>query len=211
MQLQRSIIQRWQRLEHFASRGAIRYEVVLADLAVAEDDDAFGELCDVVLVCDHHDRESAVVQILKHFHDLDRCAAVEISGGLVGEQDRWTIHPQHIEQRVNLVVVAKSPPSRIREVAAGRGWRHLRLLSSANNTYNTDYHAENEKGGQNPILNVFVRRADGIYHTYATELLFGPKEEGMDGRHVDSIWPLWNAFDFTPDGRGTDWNPKLSY
>jgi len=25
------------------------------------------------------------------------------------------------------------------------------------------------------------------------------------------IWPLWNLFDFTPDGRGTSWYPKLSY
>ena len=25
------------------------------------------------------------------------------------------------------------------------------------------------------------------------------------------IWPLWNLFDLTPEGRGTTWNPKLSY
>jgi predicted dithiol-disulfide oxidoreductase (DUF899 family) len=30
-------------------------------------------------------------------------------------------------------------------------------------------------------------------------------------RHVDMIWPLWNLFDFTPEGRGTSWYPKLSY
>jgi predicted dithiol-disulfide oxidoreductase (DUF899 family) len=28
---------------------------------------------------------------------------------------------------------------------------------------------------------------------------------------VDLIWPLWNLLDFTPEGRGTDWYPKLSY
>jgi predicted dithiol-disulfide oxidoreductase (DUF899 family) len=44
-----------------------------------------------------------------------------------------------------------------------------------------------------------------------TELLFLPKEPDMDGRHVDTIWPLWNMLDFTPDGRGTTWNPTLSY
>ena len=27
----------------------------------------------------------------------------------------------------------------------------------------------------------------------------------------NQIWPLWNVFDFTPDGRGTDWYPKLAY
>jgi predicted dithiol-disulfide oxidoreductase (DUF899 family) len=117
----------------------------------------------------------------------------------------------HIEQRVNLVVVAKSPPARIREIARSRGWRNVRLLSSAGNSYNADYFAEDEKESQLPILNVFVRRDDGIYHTYATELLFAPSQPGQDGRHVDMIWPLWNMFDYTPDGRGTTWNPKLAY
>ncbi len=32
-----------------------------------------------------------------------------------------------------------------------------------------------------------------------------------DPRHVDLLWPLWNLFDLTPEGRGTDWYPKLSY
>jgi len=33
----------------------------------------------------------------------------------------------------------------------------------------------------------------------------------QDQRHTDSIDPLWNLFDFTPEGRGTDWYPELSY
>jgi len=117
----------------------------------------------------------------------------------------------HVVQRVNFGVVAKSPIERIRGVARERGWRNHRLLSSAENTYNTDYHGEDTKGNQLPALNVFVRRPDGIYHTYCTELLFAPSEPGQDGRHVDLIWPLWNLFDYTPEGRGTDWNPKLAY
>ena len=117
----------------------------------------------------------------------------------------------HVRQRVNLAVVAKSPIARIREIARGRGWKNLRLLSSANNSYNLDYQGENAKGDQTPSLNVFVRRDGNIYHFYNTEMLFAPQESGMDGRHVDSIWPIWNVFDFTPEGRGTDWYPKLSY
>lgn len=117
----------------------------------------------------------------------------------------------HVMQRVNLAAVAKSPIERIRDVARERGWRNLRLLSSANNSYNTDYHGENPKGDQLPALNVFVRRPDGIYHTYNTELLYAPSEPGQDGRHVDLIWPLWNLFDYTPEGRGSSWYPRLSY
>ena len=117
----------------------------------------------------------------------------------------------HVSQRVNLAVVAKSPIGRIREVARGRGWKNFRLLSSAQNTYNRDYHGETADGSQMPSLNVFVRRAGAIHHFYHSELLFAPAEPGQDARHVDLIWPLWNVFDFTPDGRGTDWYPKLSY
>ncbi len=117
----------------------------------------------------------------------------------------------HVTQRVNLAVVAKSPIERIRAVARERGWRNLRLLSSEGNSYNTDYHAENAKGSQLPALNVFVRRPDGIHHFYSTELLYAPPEPGQNGRHVDLIWPLWNLFDYTPEGRGTDWYPRLAY
>ena len=42
-------------------------------------------------------------------------------------------------------------------------------------------------------------------------LLFAPADPGQDGRHVDMIWPLWNLFDFTPEGRGQKWSPKLTY
>lgn len=117
----------------------------------------------------------------------------------------------HVTQRVNLVVVAKSPLERIQAFARERGWRNLRLLSSAGNTYNQDYHAENAKGGQLPVLNVFSRDGATTVHRFATELLYTADEPGMDGRHVDSMWPLWNVFDFTPEGRGTDWYPKLDY
>jgi predicted dithiol-disulfide oxidoreductase (DUF899 family) len=117
----------------------------------------------------------------------------------------------HASQRINLVVVAKSPIARIRAHARDRGWRNLRLLSSANNTYNRDYYGEDEKGEQWPALNVFTRSDGRIHHTYCTELLFAAEEPGQESRHVDLIWPLWNLFDFTREGRGTDWNPKLDY
>ena len=41
-----------------------------------------------------------------------------------------------------------------------RGWRRLRLLSSAGNTYNRDYFAETAEGAQRPMLNVFHRDAE---------------------------------------------------
>ncbi len=117
----------------------------------------------------------------------------------------------HARQRVNFAVVAKAPIQKIRSWAWGRGWKNLRLLSSFKNTYNTDYFAENPKGGQLPALNVFQKTDSGIFHFYNTELLYAPAEKGQNPRHVDMIWPLWNLFDLTPEGRGIDWFPKSSY
>lgn len=117
----------------------------------------------------------------------------------------------HINQRVSLAVVAKSPIARIEDFARRRGWTDLRLLSSEGTTYNRDYQGENEEGSQRPALNVFVRRNGKVHHMFCTELMFAPADKGQNPRHVDMIWPLWNMFDFTPDGRGGTWQPKLSY
>jgi predicted dithiol-disulfide oxidoreductase (DUF899 family) len=117
----------------------------------------------------------------------------------------------HVAQRVNLAVVAKSPIERIQGFAQGRGWRNLRLLSSEKNTYNRDYHGETPDGDQIPALNVFVRRNGKVHHFYNTEMLYAPSDPGQNQRHVDLIWPLWNLFDLTPEGRGEEWYPRLSY
>ena len=68
----------------------------------------------------------------------------------------------HLASRLSLAVVAKSDPARIRTFARERGWRHLRLLSSRNNSYNRDYHAEAPEGEQIPILNVFAREGGEV-------------------------------------------------
>jgi predicted dithiol-disulfide oxidoreductase (DUF899 family) len=118
----------------------------------------------------------------------------------------------HLQDPLNLAVVAKSDPERVRTFARERGWRNLRLLSSRNNSYNRDYHAETAEGSQVPILNVFVRDGDQIRHAWATELMFAPRDEGEDPRHVDSIWPIWSVLDMTPQGRGGESNfPGLDY
>jgi predicted dithiol-disulfide oxidoreductase (DUF899 family) len=134
-------------------------------------------------------------------HSCPNCTS--ILDGLDGQA-------QHVTQRASLVVIAKSPIARIRAFAKERGWRNLRLLSSATNDYNIDYHGETAKGEQTSTLNVFNCEGGAIRHTFATELQHTPSDPGQSPRHVDSIWPLWNLFDFTPDGRGKD-HPKLQY
>ena len=116
----------------------------------------------------------------------------------------------HVNDRMNIVVVAKSPIERIMEEARRRDWKRVRLLSSAKNSYNRDYFGEDEKESQWPMANVFVKRDGAIHHTWGSELI-DVKFPGGNERHVDIIWPLWNLFDWTPEGRGTDWFPKLQY
>ena len=118
----------------------------------------------------------------------------------------------HLASQLGFVVVAKTDPARIRNFAHERGWRHLRLLSSRNNSYNRDYLAEGPDSEQSPILNVFTREGDGFRHRWATELMFAPRDEGEDPRHVDLIWPIWHVLDMTPGGRGNSPDfPALQY
>jgi predicted dithiol-disulfide oxidoreductase (DUF899 family) len=118
---------------------------------------------------------------------------------------------EHVNQHINLVVVAKTPLPRLLGFAEERGWRRLRFLSSANNTYNADYHAETAEGAQRPMLTVFHRDADAIRHFWSSELFYAPNEPGEDPRHVGTVEPLWNMLDLTPEGRPQDWAEQLQY
>jgi predicted dithiol-disulfide oxidoreductase (DUF899 family) len=117
---------------------------------------------------------------------------------------------EHASQWVNFAVVAKSPLPRILTWRNERGWRRLRLLSSAGNTYNADYLAETPDGAQRPMLNVFHRDGQTIRHFWGSELFYAPADPGQDPRHVGTLEPVWNLFDFTREGRH-DWDEQLSY
>ena len=115
----------------------------------------------------------------------------------------------HLAARINLAVIAKTDHARLGTYAQERGWHDVRLLSSRNNTFKRDYHGETPEGEQVPTLNVFSRDEDGIHHQWTSELMFAP---GGDPRHLDPIWPIWGALDFTPNGRGDSANyPSLQY
>lgn len=137
-------------------------------------------------------------------HEKPCTSCSSILDGLNGQ-----VH--HIADRVNVAIISKAPIKKLRSWAKKRGWDQLRFLSSFNNSFNADYFAETPEGNQMPVGHVFRNTEDGIYHFYSTELLFVESEPGQNARHVDSIWPLWNVFDLTPEGRGTDWYPKHEY
>jgi predicted dithiol-disulfide oxidoreductase (DUF899 family) len=117
----------------------------------------------------------------------------------------------HARPHVNLAVVAKTSPERLLAFAEERGWRHLRLLSSGSNSYNRDYLAETPEGHQRPMMNVFQRDGETIRHFWGSELFYAPTDGDQDPRHVGTIEPVWNLFDLTREGRGSDWDEQLDY
>ncbi len=118
---------------------------------------------------------------------------------------------EHVSQHINFVVVANAPFPHLVAFAAERGWRRLRLLSSAGNSYSRDYLAETTEGYPRPMLNEFRRDGDAIRHFWGSELLYAPTDPGQDPRHIGTLEPVWNMFDLTPEGRGTDWGEQLCY
>ena len=117
---------------------------------------------------------------------------------------------QHLAQQISFAMIAKHPIDVFHEHANTRGWRHIRLLSSTNTSYNADYHGEVDSGRQMTNANVFVKDGGEIRHFWGAELVFAPTIEGGESRHVDMLWPLWNILDMTPEGRG-DIKLKLEY
>jgi predicted dithiol-disulfide oxidoreductase (DUF899 family) len=118
---------------------------------------------------------------------------------------------EHASQHLNIAVVAKAPASQLLDFAEERGWRRLRFLSSATNTFNRDYLAETADGAQWPMLTVFRRADDAISHFWSSELFYAASDPGEEPRHVGTLEPLWNLFDLTPEGRPADWDEQLSY
>lgn len=116
-----------------------------------------------------------------------------------------------IGQRMALVVVARSPIERLVAWKRERGWKNLRLYTDLDGNYSRDYHGVLPDGSEVPSLNVFTRR-DGIpRHFWSGEMTGETADPGQDPRGAPDLAPLWTVLDMTPEGRGTDWYPKLEY
>jgi predicted dithiol-disulfide oxidoreductase (DUF899 family) len=123
----------------------------------------------------------------------------------------WDGEVPDIEQRVSLAIIAKSPIERLKAFKKERGWRYLRLYSSAGNSYNGDYFADTPEMEDSAAYNVFVRRDGKTHHFYGAEMTGETADPGQDPRGAPDFAPIWALFDTTPEGRGKDWYPKLQY
>lgn len=123
----------------------------------------------------------------------------------------WDGETPDIQQRVAFAVVARSPIERLVAFKRQRGWHHLPLFSDTSGDYSCDYHAVTPEGREDPAFNVFTRRGATIRHFWAGEMGMESADPGQDPRGAPDLMPLWTVLDATPDGRGTDWYPKLEY
>jgi predicted dithiol-disulfide oxidoreductase (DUF899 family) len=121
----------------------------------------------------------------------------------------WDGEARDVEQRVAFAMVARSPIERLVAFKKERGWKSLKLYSDTSGDYTRDYVSAED--ADVPAFNVFTRKDGTIRHFWSAEM--GPEtaDPGQDPRGAPDLMPLWTILDATPDGRGTDWYPKLEY
>ncbi|HEX2816596.1 MAG TPA: DUF899 family protein [Phenylobacterium sp.] len=123
----------------------------------------------------------------------------------------WEGNAADLGQRLSLVVVARSPIERLVAWKKERGWKNLRLVTDLNDSYSKDYFGLLPDGSEIPSFNVFTRRDGAIRHFWSGEMTGSTADPGQDPRGAPDPGPMWGILDDTPEGRGGDWYPKLSY
>jgi predicted dithiol-disulfide oxidoreductase (DUF899 family) len=121
----------------------------------------------------------------------------------------WESKLQDVERRVALVFVARSPIERLVAAKKARGWTQHRIFSDSSGDYTRDYVSKED--ADVPGYSVFTRRDGKIRHFWSGEMRGGTADPGQDPRGAPDLDPLWSILDTTPDGRGKDWYPKLTY
>ena len=121
----------------------------------------------------------------------------------------WEHKLPDIEQHIAFVFVARSPIARLIEAKRARGWTRHRIFSDASGDYTRDYVSAAD--ADIPGYSVFTRRDGTIRHFWSGEMSGTMADPGQDPRGAPDIEVLWTMLDTTPDGRGTDWYPKLKY
>jgi predicted dithiol-disulfide oxidoreductase (DUF899 family) len=123
--------------------------------------------------------------------------------------DAWEGNAADIGQKASLAVIARSPIDRLTAWKAERGWRDLRLFSDLTGAYFQDYLGLTPEGEEMPAINVFTRRDGVVRHFWSGEMT--SSDPGQDPRGAPDPAPLWMVLDMTPEGRGADWYPSLTY
>jgi len=103
------------------------------------------------------------------------------------------------------------PGDRQRAFAIERGWGDLDFVQTVGDDYARDLGLIDEKGNEYPGFTVYQKERERVRVFYNAEMPAEAADPGQDPRGAVDIAPLWNILDMTPEGRGTDWYPKLNY
>jgi predicted dithiol-disulfide oxidoreductase (DUF899 family) len=117
-----------------------------------------------------------------------------------------------VSRRCAMAVVTAARARQCRDWAEFRGWTSIPLYSAGKSSYVLDYFAREgaDDAALVSMMNVFHKTPDGIFHTWGSELVSHPQENGHPC-HVDIVWPYWNLLDMTPEGRGEGSVPIQNY
>ncbi|MFD1794836.1 DUF899 domain-containing protein [Paracoccus aurantiacus] len=116
-----------------------------------------------------------------------------------------------ITQRVAYRVLSRGPVERMTQFAKDRGWQHTEFAQTVGDDFIADLTGLDKDSCYDvPLTVVWRREGDKARHFYVGAIPDEAADPGQDPRMFD-IAPLWNLLDFTPEGRGTDWYPKLNY
>jgi predicted dithiol-disulfide oxidoreductase (DUF899 family) len=121
----------------------------------------------------------------------------------------WNGVAINLRERVGLVVTARSPIERLMSYRQQRGFVNLPFVCDESGRYTRTYvNADDEDV---PGFSVFTRQDGVVRHFYSGEMGGGMQDPGQDPRGAPDLDPLWLLLDLTPEGRGTDWYPRLEY
>lgn len=116
-----------------------------------------------------------------------------------------------IKQRAALKILGRSSVDRQFQFALERGWRNLNFVQTVGDDYANDLGLINSDGTENPALVVFRRDGNTVRLFWASEMQREMADPGQDPRDAPDVASLWSILDLTPEGRGSDWYPKLNY
>ena len=115
-----------------------------------------------------------------------------------------------IEQRIAMAIIGRSPVARQLDFARERGWTHLDFYQTVSDDFAIDYGGLSN-GDEGAMVLVWQRDGDTVRLFWAPEGGEETADPGFDPHLAPDPTPLWNILDWTPEGRGTDWYPKLEY
>jgi len=121
----------------------------------------------------------------------------------------WNGIAVNLRERVAIAVTARSQIERLIEYKRQREFANLPFFSDRSGEYTRTYVSASD--ADVPGFSVFSRSDGRVRHFYSLEMSGAMADPGQDPRGAPDLDPLWLMLDLTPEGRGTDWYPKLEY